>query len=235
MTIQSTSESARRFLFDHHHASLGTVMHEGGGAHVERSGIPQPYVSAVNMLASHEGCLLLQVSRLAQHSRNLLANSACSLLLMSPDREDFQQSPRLSVQGVAGEVPSSLGSRYLRLFPHSRAYLDLDFYFLSVEVKEARWIEGFARAHWLDGSALRPADDLSGWNDQVELELIDQLTAEFSPTLQGVGLGEAVFAAIDPWGLWLLREGQPRRLHFDLPAKHPSEVRATVAQMFAGT
>lgn len=249
-----TIESARNFLFEHHQAFLGTVMDTG--AHAEGAASAQPYVSAVNMVASHDSCLLLQVSRLAVHSHNLLANRACSLLLMSPDQEDFQQSPRLSVQGVAREVESHLADRYLRLFPHSRAYLDLDFYCLAVDIKEARWIEGFARAEWIEGRDLCPSSasgDLTAWNDESERALIDAVAAEFMPALQrfsdGVSsssvdnntlsghtanLGAVALAAIDPWGLWLLCDGQPRRLSFDLPVQHPSRVRATIVEMLGG-
>lgn len=247
-----TFELARRFLFEHHQASLGTVM-DSSSSEKGVARHAQPYVSAVNIIAAHDGCVLLQVSRLAVHSKNLSVNSACSLLLMSPDQEDFQQSPRLSVQGIAREVESHLANRYLRLFPHSRAYLDLDFYCLAVDVKEARWIEGFARAQWLEGRDLCPsfADGAPpAWNDAIERALIDAIAVEFTPALQrfsqgalqkGLGdsrfsgradnLGEVVLVAIDRWGLWLVREGRPQRLRFDLPVKDPSGVRAAVVEM----
>lgn len=251
-----TIESARGFLFEHHQAYLGTVM----DVSAETDGVAsaQPYVSAVNTVASHDGCLLLQVSRLAVHSQNLVANNACSLLLMNPDSDDFQQSPRLSVQGVVRQVGSHLADRYLRLFPRSRAYLDLDFYCLAVDVKEVRWIEGFARAEWIAGADMGPLSTgggTSAWCDDVERALVGQLTAEFGPALQrltyggcendtdsrqgaldslpasATRFGDVTLAALDPWGLWLLCDGRPQRLSFDLPVMNPSGIGPAVAEI----
>jgi hypothetical protein len=232
-----TIESARCFLFEHHQAYLGTVMKSG--VQGDGAAAPQPYVSAINTVASHDGCLLMQVSRLAVHSQNLLANGACSLLLISSNPEDFQQSPRLSVQGVVREVDSLLADRYLRLFPQSRAYLDLDFYCLAVDIKEARWIEGFARAEWIAGASLRSSSSAGStpvWSDSIECGLIEQVSTASASALQR--LGDVVVAAIDPWGLWLLCEGRPQRLSFDLPVMDPSAIGVAVAEMlgsYSGT
>ena len=214
-------EQARQFLFSAHMAALGTL--DGG----------VPYVSAVNIVAANDGTVLMQVSALAEHSRNLEVNGACSLLISSSDASDSQSSPRLSLVGHAEKVSPEQAERYLRLFPHTQDYLQLDFYFLAVHIDKARWIPSFANAAWLSGEQLTAPVP---WDTATELSMVEhmnhdharaiaryaQLMAESEPTN---------LAAIDPWGMWLLADGRRLRFPFEVPVHSVVQARQTLVEL----
>src|SRR6516162_5997475 len=73
-------------------AALGTIV-EGA-----------PLVSMVLYASEPDlSCLYLHVSRIAQHTRGLLSQSAVSLLICEPDRasQNPQTLARVSIQGLA--------------------------------------------------------------------------------------------------------------------------------------
>jgi putative heme iron utilization protein len=123
--------------------ALGTIV-EGG-----------PVVSMVLYASEPDlSCLYLHVSRLAQHTRGLLAQPRVGLLISQPDRASRNPLTlaRVSIQGVA--APLQEGSP---AFEHARScYLDVhptaainfqlpDFLLLGVRPESARFIAGFGK------------------------------------------------------------------------------------------
>lgn len=214
-------EQARQFLFSAHMAALGTL--DGG----------MPYVSAVNIAAANDGTVLMQVSALAEHSRNLEVNGACSLLISTSDASDSQSSPRLSLVGHAEKVSPEQAERYLRLFPHSQDYLQLDFYFLAVHIDKARWIPGFAKAVWLNGNELTAPVP---WDTATELSMVEHMNHDHASAIARYAqlMAEdqsANLAAIDPWGMWLLADGRRLRFPFEVPVSSVAQARQTLVEL----
>jgi heme iron utilization protein len=112
---------------------------------------------------------LIHVSRLAQHTRDLLADARMSLMLVAPLTEDQDPLalPRLTLQGMAEEIPAGSGAHaaaaeaYLARFPQAELTLGLgDFSFFLLRPAAGRLVLGFGRALSLDASQIRTA--LSG-------------------------------------------------------------------------
>jgi putative heme iron utilization protein len=140
-------------------AALGTININGG-----------PFVSmvpfAIDTQAAH---LVLHVSLLAPHTRNMLTNPAVSLMVMQPETaaEPVHALPRASFDGMAArlqpESPSWLAARavYLARFPEALPMTELgDFSFVAITVTSARQVAGFGAARPLEAddiaSILRP-------------------------------------------------------------------------------
>ena len=106
---------------------------------------------------------LIHVSRLAQHTRDMLVEPRVSLMLMVPPEEgqDPLALPRVTVQGRAEEVPrdseehEAAARAYLARFPHAERTLGLgDFSFFLIRPTTGRLVFGFGRALSLDASQI---------------------------------------------------------------------------------
>ncbi|WP_243288311.1 HugZ family protein [Geothrix terrae] len=133
-------------------ASLGT-LHEGA-----------PFVSMVPVVPAPDGAgFLIHVSGLAQHTRGLRADARTSLLLVVPMEEgqDPLALPRVTVQGVAEEIPressrhDQAAAAFLARFPEAEMTLGLgDFCFFLIRPASGRLVLGFGRALSLDGAQI---------------------------------------------------------------------------------
>ena len=140
-------------------ASLGTLNAEGG-----------PFVSMVPFAIEPEaGCLVIHVSLLAPHTRNLLTNPAVSVMVMQSEAagEPVHALPRVSMDGTAARLqpqsPSWQAARsvYLARFPDAEPMTHMsDFNFVVIHLTAARQVAGFGTARPLEAedlaSVLRP-------------------------------------------------------------------------------
>lgn len=112
------------------------------------------------------GGLLMFLSGLSAHTRNLLDDPRCSLAVTEtdPGKGDPQTLPRVSLQGHVQEISADLAgyaatwARYAARFPDAESRRGLgDFHLFRMVVEEARYVGGFARAVTLAGEELREA------------------------------------------------------------------------------
>jgi hypothetical protein len=110
--------------------------------------------------------LLIFISQLAAHTRNLLASGATSVAITAPDTGDGdpQLLPRVSLQGQVTPIPrdhpefAEAAACYVARFPASEMRFQLgDFVMFRFVADEARYVGGFARATTYSGAQLREA------------------------------------------------------------------------------
>ena len=138
------------------HGALGTLR-EGA-----------PFVSMVAYAAEPDfGGLLLHLSRIAPHTRQILADPRAWLLICEPDdgREDVQTLARITLSGAATPIPpeqhAQARERYLARLPAAAPLFDFpDFGLFRLVPQEARYVGGFARAYTLTPAHLRQAAQL---------------------------------------------------------------------------
>src|SRR5215469_12879468 len=126
-------------------ASLGTLM---AGA---------PYVSLVLIAFDADGSPLLLLSRLAQHTRNLLADPRVSLLFDgTAGLDEPLTGPRLTVLGSAAPCPDPAAlKRYLTRHPSAEAYAGFsDFQLYRVAIERGHSVAGFGKIAWIEAQAL---------------------------------------------------------------------------------
>lgn len=126
-------------------AALGTAM-EGA-----------PYVSLVLVAFDADGAPLLLLSRLAQHTRNLLADPRVSLLFDgTAGLDEPLTGPRLTVLGSAAPC-SDAGAmdRYLTRHPSAGAYAGFsDFDLYRVVIARGHLVAGFGKIRWIEAAEI---------------------------------------------------------------------------------
>ncbi len=119
--------------------------------------VAQPMASMVGYVASEEfGSVALHLSRLAAHTRNLLANPRASLVISACDdgSDDPQLLMRASLQGhveiIEHDNPhhAHYCTRYLERLPDSARLFDFpDFILFRLIISEIRFVTGFGQAY----------------------------------------------------------------------------------------
>lgn len=137
-------------------AALGTVGDDGA-----------PFVSMVPYaIAQHLCCLVIHVSGLAAHTRNLQAREPVSLLVMKSEvpGEPVHALPRVTLEGQAKMLergsPDWQACRdvYIIRFPDAEPMTQLgDFMFVAIQVTGARQVAGFGVARSIDAEEVRLA------------------------------------------------------------------------------
>jgi putative heme iron utilization protein len=106
-----------------------------------------------------DGSLLLLLSRLAEHTRHLLADPRCSLLLSGvAENANPQTTPRVTVTGIAEVVDDkAFKARYLAVHPYASLYADFgDFSTWRMAPAAGLIVGGFGRAARLKAADLAP-------------------------------------------------------------------------------
>jgi hypothetical protein len=112
---------------------------------------------------------LFLLSGLAEHTRNLLADSRASFLVADGEGSPLQQA-RLTLVGTVKPISLSEAAvaRYLRYSPESSDYLVLgDFRFFRMEPEKVRYIGGFARMGWADAAMPAAVIDVAAEQELV--------------------------------------------------------------------
>ncbi|MBP0493799.1 pyridoxamine 5'-phosphate oxidase family protein [Pararoseomonas indoligenes] len=139
---------ARRLMRAAAAATLATVG-EGG----------QPFASLVTPAVAPDGSVLLFLSALSEHTRQLRRDGRCALLFQgAPDGPNPQTTPRVSVTGLAEPVEDrELKDVWLARHPYAEPYAGFaDFGLWRMSPGGALLVLGFGRAHRLKAEALRP-------------------------------------------------------------------------------
>ncbi len=146
----------RTLLHSQRVAALGTLESDG-----------RPFVSMVPYsVEPASATLIIHVSTLAPHTRNLQASKAVSVLVMQAELagEPVHALPRVTLEGTAAvlEVDSPLWNAaracYLARFPEAAPMTELgDFMFVAISVAGARQVAGFGAARSLDAEAIAQA------------------------------------------------------------------------------
>src|SRR6478735_1500835 len=113
-------------------------------------GSGDPYCSLVNVASHPGGSPILLLSRLAVHTKNILADSRVSLMLDERAEGDPLEGARIMLAGRAeeasGEAAKILRRRYLNAHPSAEAFVDFkDFSFFRIVPSGAHLVAGFGR------------------------------------------------------------------------------------------
>lgn len=204
------------------------------------AGSGDPYCSLVNVASTAEGAPLLLISRLAVHTKNVLADPRVSLMLDERKAGDPLEGARVMLMGTAVQTTSAQARRrYLARQPEAEAFAGFgDFAFYEVRLKGAHLVAGFGRI--VD---LKPADlltDLTGAEALVaaEPEVIEHMNADhaetcrlFATKLLGAADGDWRCVGCDPDGLDLQCERAGLRLPFPQRVTQPGVLRAVLKQL----
>jgi putative heme iron utilization protein len=139
----STALQARQLLRAHRYGALCTLSKKFDG---------HPFGSITPYLVDHDGSLLILISTLAEHTKNILHDPRVSLITHNQENAHIQTQGRITVLGSAilADNREIAGKRYLRYFPEAQTYFSMhDFSFYRIVPQEIRYIGGFGNIHWV--------------------------------------------------------------------------------------
>ncbi len=148
---KNPSKDAKDLILAHQHATLCTILH----VESEAKGDGFPFGSVTPYDVQEDGRLIIAISTISQHYRNLRHNPRGSFFISERHGNvDPQAHARASVLGEFSEVQAdeleSIRSSYLTRFPKSAARtLAHDFLYFQCKPLRIRWIGGFGEITWV--------------------------------------------------------------------------------------
>lgn len=143
----SNAHAARQMLRAHSYGALCTLSKKFNG---------HPFGSITPYLVDHDGSLLILISTLAEHTKNIQHDRRVSLITHNQNDLNIQSQGRVTVVGEAQPVTDKqqIGVRYLRYFPEAQSYLTMhDFSFYRIMPMTLRYIGGFGKIHWVSATS----------------------------------------------------------------------------------
>ena len=119
----------------------------------------QPFASWVTPATAPDLAVLLWLSTLSEHTRQLSREPRCALLFAgAAETANPQTAPRVTVTGLAERIEdAALKARWLARHPYAALYADFgDFALWRIAPQGALLVGGFARATRLRQAELRP-------------------------------------------------------------------------------
>ncbi|MCC6888664.1 MAG: HugZ family protein [Hyphomicrobiales bacterium] len=222
--------AAKKLLREGRSAALATLMVGSG----------DPYCSLVNIATAVDGTPLLLISRLAVHTRNLMADPRASLMIDERKAGDPLQGARVMLMGaVCATDDTEVRRRYLDRQPEAEMFAGFsDFSFYRLQLKSAHLVAGFGRI--VD---LEPADMLTPVDDAMELtsaepDIVAHMNADHADTcrlyatrLLGASDGAWRCVGCDPEGLELQLERTALRLPFPQRVHSPTLLRQVLKEL----
>lgn len=224
---------ARSLLRRRRQGALATLM----------AGDGDPYCSLVNVASHADGSPILLISRLALHTKNILADSRVSLMLDERTAGDPLEGARIMVAGRAEAAGASdldlLRRRYLNAHPSAEAFANFkDFSFFRIAPSGAHLVAGFGRI--VD---LRPEQFLTDISDaapllEAEQDAIEHMNADHRDAVQlcatrlcGAAAADWRCTGCDPDGMDMEADGTTLRLDFPRRIVTPMALRQMLKQL----
>jgi putative heme iron utilization protein len=224
---------ARSLLRRRRQGALATLMADDGA----------PYCSLVNVASHADGSPILLISRLALHTKNILADSRVSLMLDERAAGDPLEGARIMVAGRAEEAGANdlnlLRRRYLNAHPSAELFANFrDFSFFRINPSGAHLVAGFGRI--VD---LRPEQFLTDISDaapllEAEQGAIEHMNADHRDTMQlyvtrlcGAEAANWRCTGCDPDGMDMEADGRTLRLDFPRRIVTPAALRQMLKQL----
>ncbi len=215
--------------------ALATLMAEDGA----------PYCSLVNVASDFDGSPILLISRLAVHTRNILADPRVSLMLDERAAGDPLEGARIMVAGEAHEAAADqlpvLRRRYLNAHPDAEGFVDFpDFGFFRVRIGGVHLVAGFGRI--VDLAPARVLTGLEGCSALLEAEpdIIAHMNADhldamnlYATKLAGAPEGTWRCTGCDPEGIDLAEGTETLRIVFPARVTTPGALRTVLRDLAA--
>jgi putative heme iron utilization protein len=212
------------------------LMRAAGVATLATQQDGQPFASLVTP-ATTPGCeVLLWLSTLSEHTRHLLREPRCALMVQGPPAgANPQTAPRLTVTGLAERVEgdAALKGRWLSRHPYAEMYAGFaDFSLFRMAVQGAHWVGGFAMARRFRAADFLPDPQAVAAIAAAEADILGHVNADHADAvaaiaraLGGPDSGDWRIASLDVDGCDLTAGEWVLRFCFGHPVREPDGVR----------
>ncbi|MGH6767481.1 MAG: HugZ family protein [Xanthobacteraceae bacterium] len=222
--------AAKKLMREGRSGALATLMPSSGG----------PYCSLVNVATAADGSPLLLISRLAVHTRNILADPRVSLMIDERKEGDPLQGARVMLMGTAASTSDpDARRRYLDRQPEAEMFAGFaDFAFYRIALTGAHLVAGFGRIVDLEPSEILTATEDAGELVTAEPEIVAHMNDDHGETcrlyatrLLGAPDGAWRCVGCDPEGLELQLDRTALRLVFPQRIRAPGVLRQVLKQL----
>jgi hypothetical protein len=222
--------AAKKLLREGRSGALATLV----------AGSGDPYCSLVNVATAVDGAPLLLLSKLALHTKNLLADARVSLMLDERKEGDPLEGARVMLMGTCAKDSDRLsGPAYLRRHPEAEMFANFaDFGFYRMDIARAHLVAGFGRIVDLKPQDVRTDISDAGALVESEVDAIAHMNADhadacrlYATRLLGASDGDWRCVGIDPEGLELQKGRTALRLPFPQRVTGPGPLRALLKQL----
>ena len=202
----------------------------------------QPFAALVTPAVAVDGALLLLLSGLSEHTRQLRGDPRCAVMVTGgTDDPNPQTAPRVSVAGRAERTDDPrLRARWLARHPYAAFYAGLaDFTMWRVTPTGASFIGGFARAYRLTAAELVPQPGASAALEAAEAGILEHCNADHADALAAIAAraggapGDWRMGAADPDGFDLCLEEAVLRVAWSEPVADAGGVRRELVRLVA--
>jgi putative heme iron utilization protein len=223
-------EAAKRLLREGRSGALATLMPGSG----------DPYCSLANVATAASGAPLLLISKLALHTKNILADARVSLMLDERKPGDPLEGARVMLMGKAARTDDpAAGRRYLARHPEAEMFAGFaDFAFYEITLIAVHLVAGFGRI--VDLAAADVLTDLRDAAELVEVEpdILSHMNEDHADTcrlyatkLLGAPAGAWRCVGCDPEGLELQLGRTALRLFFPQRIISAAVLRQTLKEL----
>ncbi|MEM6830711.1 MAG: DUF2470 domain-containing protein, partial [Bacteroidota bacterium] len=193
-----------------------------------------PFGSVVPYCLDHEGAPIFLISTIAEHTKNLTADSRCSLTILR-ESDDVQSNGRICLIGHVERLSDdveTLAEKYYRHFPKSRQYHGAhNFSFYRMKYTAIRYIGGFGQIHWLEPQEFYLTNPFHGKNEayivnhmnedhQADLKLYCEHYKQMTIKEENIRM-----AGVDTNGFDVFVGDKKVRFAFDSPIQNTKEAR----------
>jgi putative heme iron utilization protein len=195
----------------------------------------QPFASLVTPATAPDFAPLLWLSTLSEHTRHLLREPRCALLLAGrPAEANPQTAPRITLTGTAERIEdAALKARWLARHPYAAMYAEFaDFALWRIAIGGALYVGGFARAHRIRAADLLPDAAAVAAVAAAEAEIVGHVNADHPDAVAVIAerlldgpAGDWRMTGCDVDGCDLALGEQVLRLAFEAPVSDADGVR----------
>jgi putative heme iron utilization protein len=195
----------------------------------------QPFASLVTPACAADLSILLLLSGLSAHTRQLRAEPRCALLVAGTAvTANPQTAPRLTITGRAAPEPDAgLKARWLALHPYGAQYADFaDFTLWRIQPDAGHFVGGFARFTRLRQADLLPDPAAVAALAAAEDSILAHCNRDHPAALAAIAGGGAWrMVAVDVDGCDLAQGETVRRIAWAGPVGDAGEVRAELVRL----
>ena len=201
-----------------------------------------PFGSHMPYCMDDDGSLLVYISTLAQHTKNLDANPKCSITIINPNYTHIQNSQRLTYIGegtrVSDEDFENAYETYVRYFPKATRYKEMhDFHIYRINPVKIRYIGGFGKIFWIEVNELFEPSIFTKETKRSILEHMNTDHREFMQkyfTKHGLPAPEIEkikMVDIDKYGVVVMEDDRPFFFEFNEPLSDEGQAKDAIIQL----
>ncbi|TMP37972.1 HugZ family protein [Pseudoalteromonas rubra] len=201
-----------------------------------------PFGSVTPFMSDDQGRLIFYIAGIAQHSRNLTADSrVCATIFDAAQSGDQNEHARVTIVGdaapVQDEEAADLLLRYERHFPEAISYRQAhDFKLWRMEIKRVRYIAGFGQIFWLEADEW--AQPAANWDLADEVHMVEHMNDDHQDANQlilklvhNVDAAEVTMTTLLSEGCYLRANDKSYYVPFDARCEDATAVRKALVRL----